>query len=235
MIPDAAPRRGPGRPRGAIPGRTRDVALDVASRLFADRGYRGTSLGDIAVQAGLSNAGLLHHFASKQDLLIEVLRRRDESDRTALANDSPPDADIWQTLEQLVTLAEMNSGRAGLVRLYTTVSAEAISHDHPAHSWLAEHLAQATSRLYQAFEDGKLRGVVRPEAPSASLARCCVAVLDGLQIQWLTGLGSAPPVGSAGPSATVPDGSSAPSQTAEMMGDVRVFVDLVRARWRLPG
>ena len=56
----------------------------MAARLFAATGYRGTSLADVAQAAGLSNAGLLHHFPSKEQLLIEVLRRRDEADRAAL-------------------------------------------------------------------------------------------------------------------------------------------------------
>lgn len=46
-------------------GQTRDTALEVAARLFGTSGYRGTSLGEIAQQAGLSNAGLLHYFPSK--------------------------------------------------------------------------------------------------------------------------------------------------------------------------
>ena len=84
MTTAGSPRRGPGRPRGAVTGATRDHALDVAARLFAATGFRGTSLADVAHAAGLSNAGLLHHFPSKEQLLVEVLRRRDAADAAAL-------------------------------------------------------------------------------------------------------------------------------------------------------
>jgi TetR/AcrR family transcriptional regulator, cholesterol catabolism regulator len=45
-----------------------------AARLFAERGYHGTSIGDLAEALGVQKASLYHHFASKQDLLYETMR-----------------------------------------------------------------------------------------------------------------------------------------------------------------
>ncbi len=222
MTTAATPRRGPGRPRGAISGQTRDLALDVAARLFGASGSRGTSLADVAQAAGLSNAGLLHHFPSKQQLLIEVLRRRDEVDRAALRfaqTNNTTAVTVWDQLDSLVELARTNSERPGMVKLYTTVSGEAIDDDHPAHGWLRDHLSAAVEQLYDAFEAGKALGIVRPEAPSASLARSCIALLDGLQIQWLAARGSH---------------DESPAEIDEMSRDVKVFVDGLRALWQLP-
>ncbi len=238
MTTAATPRRGPGRPRGAISGQTRDLALDVAARLFGASGYRGTSLADVAQAAGLSNAGLLHHFPSKQQLLIEVLRRRDEVDRAAFRfaqTNNTTDETVWAQLGSLVELARTNSERPGMVKLYTTVSGEATDADHPAHGWLREHLSAAIEELFDAFETGKVLGIVRPEAPSASLARSTIALLDGLQIQWLAARGRADGT-PADPSAGSSD-SPPPAQTIdidEMGRDVRVFVDGLRALWQLP-
>lgn len=47
--------------------------LESALRLFAANGFRGTSLQDIASDAGCSKASLLYHFASKDALLVELL------------------------------------------------------------------------------------------------------------------------------------------------------------------
>jgi AcrR family transcriptional regulator len=44
----------------------------VAARLFAERGYQGTSLADLAVGMGMQKASLYHHIASKEDLLWSV-------------------------------------------------------------------------------------------------------------------------------------------------------------------
>jgi len=44
----------------------------IAARLFAERGYQGTSLADLAAQLGVQKPSLYHHIASKEDLLWEV-------------------------------------------------------------------------------------------------------------------------------------------------------------------
>ena len=53
----------------------RDQILDEATRLFAERGYDGTSMSDLAASVGLRKASLFHHFASKEELKSAVLDR----------------------------------------------------------------------------------------------------------------------------------------------------------------
>ncbi len=52
----------------------RDEVTRVAARLFAERGYDGTSLADVAEAVGIQKASLYHHIATKEDLLWEVAR-----------------------------------------------------------------------------------------------------------------------------------------------------------------
>lgn len=49
--------------------------LDVALRVFTERGYDGTSMGDLAKEAGLSKSSLYHHVDSKEQLLRVLLDR----------------------------------------------------------------------------------------------------------------------------------------------------------------
>ena len=56
----------------------------IAARLFAERGYQGTSLADLAEQLGVQKSSLYHHIASKEDLLWEVAWEGAEAFQAAL-------------------------------------------------------------------------------------------------------------------------------------------------------
>ncbi len=62
------------RPRGRGGWQTRRRILAAARRLFSRYGYQNTRLEDIAKDVGLSRAGVLRHFPSKDDLFVEVHR-----------------------------------------------------------------------------------------------------------------------------------------------------------------
>jgi AcrR family transcriptional regulator len=52
---------------------TRQRILDVAARLFSERGFEGTSVRDIATELGIANPSIYYHFKSKAELLTELL------------------------------------------------------------------------------------------------------------------------------------------------------------------
>lgn len=60
--------------KGKIAGETRGQILRAAQALFADRGFSGTSLRDIADELSLSKSAVYYHFSSKDALLAEILR-----------------------------------------------------------------------------------------------------------------------------------------------------------------
>ena len=55
--------------------KTREVLLDKAAQVFSRQGYQSTSLKSIADAANMKAGSLYYHFASKEDLMIEVLKR----------------------------------------------------------------------------------------------------------------------------------------------------------------
>lgn len=63
-----------GRIAGVAAEQTRERLLRAAADAFAERGYDGTRVADIAAAAGVSNGALYAHFASKADLLAAALR-----------------------------------------------------------------------------------------------------------------------------------------------------------------
>jgi len=63
-----------GRIAGVTAAETRERLLRAAADVFAERGYDGTRVADIAAAAGVSNGALYAHFASKADLIVDALR-----------------------------------------------------------------------------------------------------------------------------------------------------------------
>src|SRR6201995_2352070 len=63
-----------GRIAGVTAAETRERLLRAAADVFAERGYDGTRVADIAAAAGGSNGALYAHFASKADLIVDALR-----------------------------------------------------------------------------------------------------------------------------------------------------------------
>lgn len=171
------------RPGGYARGRaTRAEILDVAMQLFGEVGYRTASLREVASRVGISHPGLLHHFASKAVLLAAVLERRDEVDDAAFEADLAAGYDY---VDAMVRVIERNASRPGIVELFATLSAEATSPDHPAHAWFQDRYRRVLDRCVVEFGRRRAVGELRPDLDPLTAARLTVAVMDGMQIQWL--------------------------------------------------
>lgn len=168
---DAPTRRGQER-RAEIVRR----ALDV----IAERGYRGATLSAVAERAGLTQQGLLHYFPTKEALLIAVLAERDQWDTGAARRDG---GGTWP-LELLASLVEYNAMRPGVVQTFSALLGESVTQGHPARDWFARRYervrADMADSLRGEFGD-RLPGGLTPEGAAPLL----VAMLDGLQFQWL--------------------------------------------------
>ncbi|GAA1823184.1 TetR/AcrR family transcriptional regulator [Planosporangium flavigriseum] len=163
----------------------RDEILRVAFDLFAERGYRGTSLAAVADRAGLTQQGLLHYFPNKEALLVEVLQLSDELDiRRPLAKSTNAVPSYARPLDQLAELVAYNSTRPSVIRSLTVLATESLTDDHPARSFFVERYADLRRGAEAALRTelpGRLPGGVTAEQASVLL----IAVIEGLQLQWL--------------------------------------------------
>lgn len=163
--------------------RSRAAILNAARRLFADRGYRGTPMASVAAAADLTQPGLLHHFPSKEALLRELLEQRYHDDgrrlREELADD---DQGLVAALERLV---EHNRSSEESVRLFAVLVAEALSADHPAHAYFVDRYEKIRHWLAANLREDEQAGRLPAQPDADALAGLIVAVMDGLQTQWL--------------------------------------------------
>jgi AcrR family transcriptional regulator len=163
--------------------RRREEILRAATATFGAKGYYNGSLVEIAEKVGITHAGVLHHFGSKEQLLIEVLEYRDRADVANLnGHRLPTGLDLFR---HLVATARANTDRPGIVQTYTVLSAESVTDAHPGQAWFQARFQGLRALLVESLRD--VCGAQDP--PSAaeieSAAEAIVAVMDGLQIQWL--------------------------------------------------
>jgi AcrR family transcriptional regulator len=163
-------------------GAARQRVLDSALRAIAANGFHGSSLAQIAADAGLTTAGLLHHFPSKEQLLVAVLAERDRLDgaRFQLAGFRGLAA-----LDRLVELVHHNTMVPGLVQAYTVLMGESVSEDHPAREWFRVRYPRRRANLAAALRAGIESGEIRADVDCDALAAEIIAMMDGLQVQWV--------------------------------------------------
>ncbi|MFI6347360.1 TetR/AcrR family transcriptional regulator [Streptomyces sp. NPDC050560] len=173
--------RGPRVPRSPGARRRQQDILRIAMDTFAARGYNNASLAEIAERAGLTQAGVLHYFRSKSLLLTSVLELRDETDIEQLGAERPRGLAF---LRHLVDTARRNAEREGIVRLYAVLSAESVTDDHPAQSYFRDRYVGLRAFVTDAVTEAC--GLAESDAPRARhAANAVIAVMDGLQVQWL--------------------------------------------------
>lgn len=150
--------------------------------MFGEVGYRAAALREIAARAGITHPGLLYHFGSKQELLAAVLDSYDDGHDELLDWDQATPEEV---VDAFYGLAEQKAEDPKRSEVFTALSAEAINRDHPAHDHFVaryEDVREHFTRLTKILADaGMLRPGVTPEGAATNL----IALLDGLQIQWL--------------------------------------------------
>ncbi|MEC4016163.1 TetR/AcrR family transcriptional regulator [Streptomyces sp. H27-D2] len=154
--------------------------LRAALEVIAERGYRGATLGAVAERVGLTQQGLLHYFRTKEDLLVAVLEARDQWDTGSAARHGEG---RWP-LDLVGSLVDYNAMRPGIVQTFSALLGESVTDGHPAREFFTHRYSlvrdDMAATLRGEFGE-RLPGGLTPEQAAPLL----VAVMDGLQFQWL--------------------------------------------------
>ena len=153
--------------------------LAAALTLVAERGYRNSSLQEIADAVGLSKAGVLHYFDSREDLLAEVLRERDRHDAATLLADGDDTVTLFERT------VRYNNTVPGLVHLYSRLVVESEDADHPAHNYIHDRYTDLIDSLAESIRVRQATSSFAAGIDPLVLARMITALSDGLQLQWM--------------------------------------------------
>jgi len=163
----------------------RSRAIAIGIELFGSAGYNGATLTEVADRLGMSLTGLQHHFPDKDSLLTAVLEERDRRDAVRIENRSTLDG-----LENLILMLSESEASPGLIELQCVLAAEATSAEHPAHGYFQQRYATLRDEAARAFAELAEQGQLSPATTPASLAKMVIALVDGLQLQWLLDRGA---------------------------------------------
>ncbi|WP_166979633.1 TetR/AcrR family transcriptional regulator [Paramicrobacterium fandaimingii] len=158
----------------------REGILKAALSVFGTRGYNNAALAEIAEQAGMTHAGVLHHFGSKEGLLVAVLKYRDGEETSGVEARAQVEGPAF--LEHMLETVIENMSRPGVVQTYAVLSAESVTDRHPAQEYFRGRFAGLRRKIA-----GVIAGVAGREIDDEvkDAANAVIAVMDGLQVQWL--------------------------------------------------
>ncbi|MEB3049207.1 helix-turn-helix domain-containing protein [Mycolicibacter sp. MYC123] len=156
----------------------RQRILLAAEHLLARNGWRNTSLAQIARIAGVSAAGLLHHFASKEQLLHAVLDARDADDD--IHADRGGDL-----IEEIQRVAERFTRAPELVGTFTVLLAENVQPEAPLHDRMLERYRSSLEIVADLIRRGMAAGRYRTDLDADAKAAEIIAFVNGMEMSWL--------------------------------------------------
>ncbi len=152
--------------------------LAVAQRLLTRNGWRNTTLAQIAREAGVSPAGLLHHFESKEQLLHAVLDVRDADD------DAHADR-AGDLISEIAAVSDRFHRSPELVGTFTVLLAENIDPDAPLHDRLLTRYQDAVDIITGLIRRGQEAGQFRMDMDVTVKAVQILAFITGMETTWL--------------------------------------------------
>lgn len=154
--------------------------VKAAAEAFAASGFNAGTFKEIARRAGVSERGLAYHYRTKEALLEAVID--DHHQRRSAAVTS---ASGLGSFAAVIAVVEVDALEPDVVGLQSILVGEATARDHPAHDHYRLRYADLRNYLSEAFSAVQSSGQARSDLPAEDLSAGLIALLDGLQIQWL--------------------------------------------------
>ena len=168
-----------GRIAGVTADETRERLVDAAARVFADNGYEGTRVSDVAREAGLTTGAIYAHYRNKADLLADAIRCHSHRELTALLSADGPGSTLalFESIGNDLIRRRDDAERTKALLLLEAVLAMRRDPQVAAllHERVSEEEALMTGGIRQTQDAGLVDAALDPEA----LARFCLTLALG--------------------------------------------------------
>lgn len=155
--------------------------LRTAAELFGRHGYRGTSIAAVARGVGLTDAGVLYHFRTKEELLLGVLEEHGREVEEGLERAGLEGIDLLRLVREWGVGMEARPEISSLLILITT---EHLTADSPTRRFVQASYDRIRGRYVEAFAAAAARGDLRADLDPDQEASALVAHMDGIRLQW---------------------------------------------------
>ena len=159
----------------------REAVLRAAMSVFGQRGYNKGALVEVAEQAGMTHAGVLHHFGSKEGLLVAMLQYRDGEEAAGIPGRAQTEGPAF--LGHMLDTVIENTHRPGVVQTYAVLAAESVTEGHPAQDYFRARFTRLRDKIAGVLAEVSGRDAADPDVRDDATA--LIALMDGLQVQWL--------------------------------------------------
>ncbi|MFI6734603.1 TetR/AcrR family transcriptional regulator [Nonomuraea sp. NPDC050451] len=174
--------RRPGRPSKAEAGDTKAALLDAALRLFAQKGYAGTSIRAIAREVGLSESVLYAHFASKQAIYDAAMSLAGPQAADVALDEAPDDPAAFVESFAARVLAAWDTPQSRQVM--SLVSRDGLIHDDA----LSAGIENVLGHLAEVFARWQSEERIRTDLGTPDdLAYALLAPIAHARLLWLHG------------------------------------------------
>ncbi len=161
--------------------------MSAAERLFAQKGYNGTSMNDIVEASGQSKGAIYNHFESKERLFLSLLEKQTMLGLNQLKSSFASEETTVEKLRKVLDLTMVNScdcpsevGRMQIEFMIAASRIKSLKFD------MKNRYNTIHAFVRELIDEGIKNGEFKSEVDSESLTSLLYATLEGLGLQYAT-------------------------------------------------
>ncbi|GGP08760.1 MULTISPECIES: TetR family transcriptional regulator [Bacillaceae] len=157
--------------------------IEVAKKVFIEKGFVHTSMQDIMDKAGISRGAFYSYFDNIDHVFIEVLKYDDQKDiQYFVSSDEGP---IWPQLKKWVEEQQFYIEAIEQTLLYAKAEfflSSNYANNKDNFPYISERYKRTTEAIEEVLNEGMLKGEFRPQQSTRSIARYLLSFINGLML-----------------------------------------------------